>query len=184
MQAPPTSQSYASFLPPRSVGRAIIQERRDPLTYPILCLPAHCSEDFHMSQIHNVPIPEVFILWHPHCSLGEALARQVILWLRPGNGLGPEVFYRSFPAPEAQPAGLPPALPGEHRESVERTTRQRVTNLQLVLALVDENMVADPAWRYWIDQIVQQRSAVNRVVWPIAHDSSAYNMPASVKQMN
>ena len=135
-----------------------------------------------MSQ--NVPIPEVFVLWHPHCPLGEALARRIITWLRPGNGLGPEVFYRSLPAPETQANGLPPALPGEHRVAVERTLRQKVSNLQLVLAIVDENMVADFAWRHWLDQLVQQSASVNRVVWPVALDASAYNMPASVRQMN
>lgn len=137
-----------------------------------------------MSQFQNVPIPEVFILWHPQCSLGEALARRIVAWLRPGNGLGPEVFYRSLSAPEAQPNGLPPALPGEFRVVAERTLRQKISNLQLVLAIVDENMVADFAWRYWLDQLVQQSASVNRVVWPVALDASAYNMPASVKQMN
>jgi len=36
-----------------------------------------------MNQAQNVPIPEVYILWHPHCALGEALARRIMVWLRP-----------------------------------------------------------------------------------------------------
>ena len=137
-----------------------------------------------MDQTQNVPIPEIYILWHPNCALGEVLARRIISWLRPGNGLGPEVFYRCLPAPEAQANGLPPPLPGEARMISERTSRQKVSNLQLVFAIVDENMVADFAWRHWLDQLVLQSASVSRVIWPVALDASAYNMPPSVKQMN
>ncbi|MGN7752960.1 toll/interleukin-1 receptor domain-containing protein [Sinorhizobium sp. 22678] len=59
-----------------------------------------------------------------------------------------------------------------------------MSNLQLVLAIVDENMVADFAWRHWLDQLVLQSASVSRVVWPIALDASAYNMPPSVRKMN
>jgi hypothetical protein len=142
------------------------------------------SRSLRMSQIQTVPIPEVFILWHPHCQLGETLARRIFEWLRPGNGLGPEVFYRSLPAPEAQPNGLPPALPGESRGKAERTLRKKVSNLQLVLAIVDENMVADFAWRHWLVQLAQPSASANRIIWPVALDASAYNMPTAIKQLN
>jgi len=137
-----------------------------------------------MNQAQNVPIPEVYILWHPHCALGEALARRIMVWLRPGNGLGPEVFYRSLPAPEAQPDGLPPALPGETRSSVARPLTKKVSNLQLVLALIDENMVADFAWRHWLDQLALLAETANRIVWPVALDATAYNMPVPIKSLN
>ena len=68
-----------------------------------------------MAAQQNVPIPEIFVLWHPRCPLGESLARRILEWLRPGNGLGPEVFYRCLPAPGAPLNGLPPPLPGEMR---------------------------------------------------------------------
>jgi hypothetical protein len=105
------------------------------------------------------------------------------------SGFGPEVYYRSLPDPGAQPNGLPPALPGL---MVERTRKQRFSNLQLVFALVDENMVADFAWRHWLEQLCppavpgtkQQGAAGTRVVWPVALDATAYNMPASVRRMN
>jgi TIR domain len=137
-----------------------------------------------MNQAQNVPIPEVYILWHPRCALGEALARRIMGWLRPGNGLGPEVFYRSLPAPEAQPDGLPPALPGETRSSVARPLTKKVSNLQLVLALIDENMVADFAWRHWLDQLALLAETANRIVWPVALDATAYNMPPPIKSLN
>ena len=137
-----------------------------------------------MAQIKDVAIPEVFILWHPQCLLGEALARRIMVWLRPGNGLGPEVFYRSLPAPESQPDGLPPALPGSRRSRARRTVTKKVSNLQLVLALVDENMVADFAWRCWLEQLAVTSASVDRIIWPVALDATAYNMPASIKVLN
>ena len=45
-------------------------------------------------------IPEVYVLWHPAFPNGEALAQRIYRWVRP-KGLGPQVFYRSLPAPEA-----------------------------------------------------------------------------------
>jgi hypothetical protein len=135
-----------------------------------------------------IPIPEIYVLWHPQCPLGEKIARRILAWLRPGNGLGPEVFYRSLPAPEAPIAGLPPPLPGEPRavagtESVKG--RQRVSNLHIVLPLIDENMVADIAWRHWLEQLtLTSTSGVRRTVIPIALDATAYNMPPCVRELN
>jgi hypothetical protein len=91
----------------------------------------------------TVSIPEIFVLWHPRCPLGEKLARRLLHWLRPGNGLGPEVFYRSLPAPDAPPNGLPLPLPGEERLKCDLFTRTRnnVSNLQVVVPLIDENIL-------------------------------------------
>lgn len=138
-----------------------------------------------MTPSQSAPIPEVYVLWHPHCSLGENLARRVHTWLRPGNGLGPQVFYRSLPAPEAPERGLPPPLPGESRSPSQSEEKRRptLTNLQIVLALIDENMVADQAWRHWL---VSLRTAPSgqRVVIPCALDATAYNMPPPLRELN
>jgi len=136
-----------------------------------------------MVQSRN--IPEVYILWHPQCVLGETLARKILEWLRPGNGLGPEVFYRSLPAPEAWPDGrLPPALPGEQRSSVTDTIRQKVSNLQVVLPLIDENMVADQTWRYWLERLAAPGTSEPRKIVPVALDATAYNMPPGIRDLN
>ena len=92
-------------------------------------------------------IPEVYVLWHPACSLGELLAREIYAWLRPGYGLGPQVFYRSLPAPEAPAGGLPPPLPGESRSSALPPAAGGASrgNTQIVVTLIDENMIADAA---------------------------------------
>jgi hypothetical protein len=137
-----------------------------------------------MASPQPIRIPEIFILWHPKCPLGDQLARRIFAWLRPGKGLGPEVFYRSLPAPGSPVGGLPPALPGESREQTPAFTknRLRISNMQVVLPLIDENMVADPAWRHWLGDIATPSSL--RVTLPVALDATAYNMPGPLREMN
>jgi len=128
----------------------------------------------------TIPIPQIFLLWHPRCRLGEALARRILQWLSPGNGLGPEVFYRSLPAPGAPANGLPLPLPGETRAGPARA-EESVSKLPVVLPLIDENMVTDLAWRRWLDDLT------NPSKWemmPVALDATAYNMPARLRELN
>jgi hypothetical protein len=131
------------------------------------------------------PIPEVYILWHPRCEVGEFLARRICEWLRPGNGLGPEVYYRCLPAPEAPRGGLPPPLPGEARGTSPTGPIARVSNLQIVLPLIDEHMIADPTWRHWLAQLASAgASTTQREFMPVALDSSAYNAPEHLREKN
>jgi hypothetical protein len=138
-----------------------------------------------MSLSQTIPIPQVFVLWHPQCRLGEPLAKKIHGWLRPGNGLGPEVFYRSLPAPGNPANRLPPPLPGESRFAYETSsrTRRKASNLQIVLPLIDENMVADMTWRYWLEDLTRQR-ATPREIMPVALDATAYNMPPAFRELN
>lgn len=132
------------------------------------------------------PIPEIFVLWHPSCALGESLARRVHAWLRPENGLGPQVFYRSLPAPEAPRGGLPLPLPEEARPGTTTPVGgSRVTNLQIVLLLIDENMIADAAWRHWLAQLASASVPAGwRVFLPVALDATAFNVPARLRELN
>jgi hypothetical protein len=130
-------------------------------------------------------IPEVYVLWHPDCALGEPLAKRILGWLRPGNGLGPDVFYRCLPAPDAPPKGLPLPLTDEYRlasTSVRPTAfKGKICNQQIVLPLVDEHMVADQTWRHWLTQLAGGRSCV---MMPVALDPTAYNLPAGLRGLN
>jgi TIR domain len=138
-----------------------------------------------MNPSISSPIPEIYILWHPRCELGEFLARRIHGWLRPGNGLGPQVFYRSLPAPEAPVGGLPPPLPGEWRSNLPVSTAPRVSNLQIVLPLIDEHMIADAAWRQWLAQLTSaSKTPEPRDFMPIALDSTAFNAPEQLRQKN
>ncbi len=129
------------------------------------------------------PIPEIYGLWHPRCAVGEFLASRIFAWLRPGNGLGPQVFFRSLPAPEAPAGGLPPPLPGEIRDPGQSSAGTRVSNLQIVLPLIDEHMIADATWRHWLGQLAATAS-VPREFMPVALDSTAYNAPERLRERN
>jgi hypothetical protein len=127
-------------------------------------------------------VPDVYVLWHPKCPFGEDAARRIYQWLRPGNGLGPRVFYRSFAAPESPAGGLPPALPGDPDRAAPNHTSP--ANLQIVLPLIDENMVADPAWRYWLTTLGPPYKGPPRRVIPIAVDTTAFNVPSPLRELN
>ena len=138
-----------------------------------------------MSQPTAALIPQVFVLWHPACVSGERMAERILRWLRPGSGLGPEVFYRCLPAPEAPAGGLPPPLPRETRSMPDQAPsgQRKVSNLEVVIPLIDENMAADRTWRYWLEHLAKV-SATARKVMPVALDPTAYNMPAAVRELN
>jgi len=132
-----------------------------------------------MSQHPAASIPQVYVLWHPDCSYGERLAQRILRWLRPGNGLGPEVFYRSLPRPGAM--RTPPDLPDpSHRTS---SGQKRVSNLQVVVVLLEEHMVADWSWRHWIDE-AGRHPRTERAIMPVALDATAYNVPARLRDLN
>jgi hypothetical protein len=126
------------------------------------------------------PIPEVFVLWHPDCALGESLARRIFEWLRPGNGLGPQVFYRSRKAPKPSLGCLPLPLPGESRLGREVSP---VSKVQIILPLIDAHMVVDPAWREWLVRLGRSPSC-DRVFMPVALDATAFNVPPPLREQN
>src|SRR5579859_4926295 len=97
-------------------------------------------------------IPEVYVLWHPGCHMGEALASSIYAWLRPGHGLGPDVYFRSLPRPGGAGDPLPLPLPGEQRSYPDPNPkvtprRAQVVSMQILVLLIDCNMVADASWR-------------------------------------
>lgn len=139
-----------------------------------------------MASIRQSPIPEIYVLWHPDCPFGETLARKIYSWLRPGSGLGPDVFFRSATAPEGPVRGLPLALPGESRGcGTASSSRPRVSNVQIILPLIDANMVANQAWRHWLSMLASPSSSPHRrKVIPIALDATAYNVPSPIRDLN
>ncbi len=138
-----------------------------------------------MTSNRSHPIPEVYVLWHPACALGETLARRIHAWLRPGNGLGPQVYYRSLRSPESPDGGLPPPLPGEPRGTGEGAgSHSRISNVQIVLPLLEANMVADASWRHWLIQLGAGSASVRRVFMPVALDTTAFNVPAPLRELN
>ena len=97
------------------------------------------------------------------------------------------MFYRSLPAPEAPLGGLPPPLPGERetRGAPVTSTAPRVSNLQIVLPLIDEHMIADAAWRHWLAQLTFVTDGSGpREFMPVALDSTAFNAPERIREKN
>lgn len=142
-----------------------------------------------MTSQQNNLIPEIFVLWHPDCRLGEPLAKRIYAWLRPENGLGPQVFYRSLPAPQSPAKGLPLPLPKKLPDTT--ISSNKISHLQILLPLIDENMVADPAWRHWLKELYDPNSsstsekklskpsipsAPKSEILPVALDATAYNI--------
>lgn len=126
-------------------------------------------------------IPEVYVLWHPGFSEGEGLARQIYQWFR-ADGLGLQVFYRSLPAPRAPLGGLPPPLPRESRASAAGTSAH--DTLQIVVLLIDAHLIADAAWRHWIQQLADTAPNDKRAIYPVALDRTAYNVPPALMDLN
>lgn len=99
-----------------------------------------------MHQTQNVPVPEVYSVAPELCAgLGACAAHHFMA----AAGERPRPEAREAPA-----SGLPPPRPGEARMISERTSRQKESNLQLVFAIVDENMVANFAGGQWFDRLI------------------------------
>jgi SLOG cluster2/TIR domain len=133
-------------------------------------------------------IPEIYVLWHPRCEIGQAMASRIYAWLRPGHGLGPDVHYRSLPAPDAGTSSLPLPIPGNVPPAAGGAAAtpvyQRPVNLQIIIVLIDDNMVSDYAWRDWLPTLVSTNTSMLRTFFPVALDSTAYNIPPPLNERN
>lgn len=132
----------------------------------------------------TVLIPEIYVLWHPRCAQGNALAHHVYDWLRPGHGMGPQVFFRSLPDPVSPESIIPLPLPGENRAGRSTPTRPSST-VQILVLLIDAHMVADAAWRHWIKVLRSPGASTNsRIFLPVAMDLTAYNLNEGLRELN
>jgi hypothetical protein len=57
---------------------------------------------------------------------------------------------------------------------------RKICNLQIVLPLIGEHMVADLAWRHWLGELRTAPPSRQTVILPVALDTTAYNMPAAL----
>ena len=126
-------------------------------------------------------IPEVYVLWHPGCQIGQTLASRIYEWLRPGHGLGPDVFFRCLACPQPQGGPLPLPIPGD--EGAKPPSGRHFPTTQVLILLIDCNMVADASWQYWLERLAAPRKSA-RVFLPVALDSTAYNVPSAISRIN
>jgi len=123
---------------------------------------------------HRDPL-RIYVVWHPACADGRALARSIYDWFHASStelvraGLGLPVFYRC-----ANSNGTP-GVP-RHIALVE-------AEFNVIVPLVDENLVSDPAWvRYIVDLACE--ASTRCAVYPVALHPSAYRLPAPIRRVN
>lgn len=112
-----------------------------------------------------MPVLTVYVVWHPQCQRAERYARAMftVLCSDPelpaSRGLGIPVRYRTA----APGAGVPVPVPfGGAQQTV-------------VFVLADDFLVADPAWRSYVDELVSSAGPADLIV-PVAL-TAAGNLP-------
>lgn len=116
----------------------------------------------------------LYLLWHPRCEEAEPLARAVYRWFHAPSddllrsGMGLPVYFRSQSATGTSPLPPPIDLAG--------------ADLNVVVVLADENMVADPPWAAWVGALASHDQRV--VTIPVALHQSAYRLPESLRRLN
>lgn len=103
--------------------------------------------------------------------------------------MGPRVFYRSSKAPEAPHGGLPVSIPGEGGRRFSDGVGGRLergANMQIIIPLINSDMVADAAWRAWLEGLAKfsDGSTFRRVFVPVALDTTAFNVPDPLRNLN
>lgn len=115
----------------------------------------------------------LYVLWHPQARHASALAGEVYRWFHAASddllrsGMGVPVYFRS------RPAG------GGAREPLEIAAREAGFSVAVVLA--EAHMVADAAWRGWLERLAHGERVF---VIPVALDPSAYRLPESLRRLN
>lgn len=116
----------------------------------------------------------LYVLWHPQCEDGRAMARAVYDWFHASSaellraGLGLPVHYRS--APWSSGASRP------------RPIELEAASASIIVPLVDEHLVSDPDWvDYLRGYAVHEGGAA---VYPVALHAGAYRLPQPIRRIN
>ncbi len=121
--------------------------------------------DYRLSPVR------IYVLWHPKFEVGLTLARRIYHWFRLENMEGIPVYFRCS---NGSGGDEPPQIPED-------------CYLNFIVPLVDAHMVASPLWRSYVEQYVEiegeKKVCKNRLL-PVAVDTVAYNMPASLRKIN
>ena len=56
--------------------------------------------------------------------------------------------------------------------------------MKIILALIDCHMIADPAWRHWLQTLANEATSASFLIVPIALDSTAFGAPTLIRQRN
>ena len=120
----------------------------------------------------------IYVLHHPASTRARQLADYIYDWFRLANLEGIPVYVRSTP-PHGARVPLPPASTADA--------------LECMIPLVDAQMVRDVAWHDYLGDLAakslgpptaQDHPTKGWLMFPVALDGSAYNLPSSVSQRN
>ncbi len=123
----------------------------------------------------SAALPEpatIYVLWHPPRDpaddAAEFYAHAIFSWFRMKSGYGAPVYFRSTAAAgrDGKPLDILPPAEGA---------------VNLIIVLANAEMVADHAWREWLDELANRK---NFLLFPVALDSTAYNLPESMRELN
>jgi hypothetical protein len=72
------------------------------------------------------------------------------------------------------------------REERQQATagKNRIANLQIVVPLIDEHMIADPSWRWWLEHLGHKSASHRRRFMPVALHPSAFSAPEPLCRLN
>jgi len=117
----------------------------------------------------------IYVIYHPDSPIGKKLTNEIYAWFRRPNLEGIPVYIRSQPAIGKKV----PADPQGKEESLE-----------YLIPLVDANLVRDVAWHDYLLKLASQclpddsDDTKGWVMFPVALDGTAFNLPAPITQRN
>lgn len=123
----------------------------------------------------------IYVLHHPESKLARALTDRIYNWFRLPSLEGIPVYVRSMPEDGKNRPALPQRKKGE-------------PCLEYIVPLADAFMVRDPVWHAYLSDIAQGAVETEQepefkqgwgwAVFPVAMDSTAFNLPDGVARTN
>lgn len=120
----------------------------------------------------------IYVLHHPDSKLGARLADQIYEWFRLTSLEGIPVYLRSWPVPGKERPHMPYRKPGD-------------ACVEYIVPLVDGTMVRDAIWHHYLADVALEclKSEDEDCKWgmkmfPVALDSTAFNVPDGISRMN
>lgn len=115
----------------------------------------------------------IYVLHHPESELAADLTRRIYTWFRMPTLEGIPVYLRSDPAPSSH-------IPADPQGG----------SLEYLIPLVDAHMVREPKWHDYLLRLASgcipesQSSTQGQVMFPVALDNTAFNLPTAITHFN
>lgn len=130
-----------------------------------------------MSGVTTRPYLAIYVIWHPRCEQGDAIAGDLHdhyrrnLFTDIAGGAGLSVQYRSQPLP-----GSATPIPID-LDDAEATA---------IVVLVDENLRNDPQWVAYVQDLARQTevAGLRTLMYPVAMDDKAFGIGQPASELN